>query len=152
MILSDKAIRSMAESGILISENYSEESLTPNGYDLRINEIMYGGNTHEEVLVKTGGQFFISTVEKVKMPENIAGMLWIRSSYSRKGLFGSFGFVDAGFEGRLTLSFFNAGPEITVKENDRIVQMVFIRMEESAEKTYDLRSGNYQNSDGIKLG
>ncbi len=152
MILSDRAIRSMAESGMLISENYSEESLTPNGYDLRINEIMYGGNTHEEVLVKTGGQFFISTVEKVKMPGNIAGMLWIRSSYSRKGLFGSFGFVDAGFEGRLTLSFFNAGPEITIRKNDRIVQMVFIRMEESAEKTYDLRSGNYQNSDGIKLG
>ncbi len=152
MILSDKAIRSMAKSGMLISENYSEKSLTPNGYDLRINEIMYGGNRHEEVPVKTGGQFFISTMEKVKIPENIAGMLWIRSSYSRKGLFGSFGFVDAGFEGSLTLSFFNAGPEMTIRKNDRIVQIVFIRMEESAEKTYDLRSGNYQNSDGIKLG
>ncbi len=152
MILSDKAIRAMAESGMLISENYSEKSLTPNGYDLRISDVMYSGNRHEEVSVKTGGQFFISTMEKMKIPENIAGMLWMRSSYSRKGLFGSFGFVDAGFEGSLTLSFFNAGPEITVRKNDRIVQIVFIRMEESAEKTYDLRSGNYQNSDGIKLG
>ncbi len=106
MILSDKAIRAMAESGMLISENYSEKSLTPNGYDLRISDVMYSGNRHEEVSVKTGGQFFISTMEKMKIPENIAGMLWMRSSYSRKGLFGSFGFVDAGFEGSLTLSFF----------------------------------------------
>ncbi|MGC8609208.1 MAG: dCTP deaminase [Thermoplasmata archaeon] len=152
MILSDGTIRRMVDRGMLISENYDDKCLTPNGYDLRIADILSSGNHHEEAVITHGSLFFISTLERIRMTENISGMLWIRSSYSRKGVMGSFGFVDAGFEGKLTLSFFNAGSDLTLKKNERIVQIVFMEMEEKAEKTYDIRSGNYQHSDGIKLG
>ena len=36
-ILGDKDISAMITQGLLISENFSEKSVTPNGYDFRGN-------------------------------------------------------------------------------------------------------------------
>lgn len=155
-ILSDADIlKSIAADQIGIS-NYSEKSLTPNGYDLRISEISLQGSeeVYREGTVKipAGRMFFVSTVESVKLPDNVCAQLWMRTSYIRKGIMATFGKIDAGFQGTLTLGAFNAGQkEIEIPIGDRFCQIVFESMDSASEKSYAKRSGNYQNQNGITL-
>jgi dCTP deaminase len=86
------------------------------------------------------------------MGSEITSQLWIRSSYARKGIMASFGKVDAGFHGTLTISCFNANNEaIEIPIGDRFCQIVFERLGSTPSELYDKKSGNYQNQRGIKL-
>ncbi|AAT42715.1 dCTP deaminase [Picrophilus oshimae] len=143
-MLNDLEIINMAKRSLLISKNFDEKCLTPNGYDLRINDIIPGND------IKKGTVFFVSSYEEIKLPDNIIGLLFIRSSFARKGIFGSFGVVDAGYMGNLTLSFYNALNDVKIERYERIVQIVFERIEKP-EKTYSERSGNYYGKSGINL-
>lgn len=152
--LRDSEILGLVNGGELISHNFNEKNITPNGYDLTIASVKIDGGEKEIEYAKIppGKVFWVSTVERVSMPSNIGGELWIRSSYARKGVFGSFGFVDAGFRGTLTLSFFNgSSASLEISRGDRIAQLTFVRLDGNAESTYEKRSGNYQNQEGIRL-
>ena len=155
MILSDRDIRMMVEGGEIEIHPFSENNLTPNGYDLSIGEI-YIRKTNEHV--KEGRVkippltwFAISTKEFIGLSDKITAQLWIRSSYARRGIFASFGKVDAGFRGTLTLSCFSADREVELEIGDRFCQIVFELLKSKVEKTYDKRSGHFQNQRGIKL-
>lgn len=141
-MLNDKDIQTYASSGQLIAENYSKESLTPNGYDIRIGE-------HELETVKSNTLFFLSSLEKFSMPDNIVASLHIKSKYARRGIFSSFGFIDAGFIGNLTMSFYNFGEDLKLERGMKFVQVVFYEIK-TPEKNYAGRSGHYQNSTGIR--
>jgi dCTP deaminase len=96
--------------------------------------------------------FAISTKEFLKIGQKITSQLWIRSSYARKGIMTSFGKVDAGFHGTLTISCFNSNDEpIEISIGDRFCQIVFEKMESVPSELYDEKSGKYQNQIGIKL-
>ena len=96
--------------------------------------------------------FAISTKEFVKMGPQITSQLWIRSSYARKGIMASFGKVDAGFHGTLTISCFNSNDiEIEMPIGDRFCQIVFENLSSAPSELYDKKSGNYHNQRGIKL-
>jgi len=151
-VLSDNEIVSLAASGKLITKNFSSDSVTPNGYDVRIGSIMYKDSATDHCSVSPTSGFYVSSLEYFAFPETIMGEIWIRSSYSRKGLIGSFGAIDAGFSGNLTFFFMNAGTiKIELSSGDRIAQIVFHRLGRSAVKGYEKRSGNYQFSEGITL-
>ncbi|MDG6220797.1 MAG: dCTP deaminase, partial [Candidatus Thermoplasmatota archaeon] len=82
----------------------------------------------------------------------VCGHLWIRTSWARRGAISSFGVVDAGFEGTLTLSAFNGSQEtIEMPIGQRFAQIVFHRLSEDAEAGYEKRSGNYQGQKGVTL-
>jgi dCTP deaminase len=150
-IYSDRKLMDLVERGIIISENFSQDSLTPNGYDLRIGLIRLPGmddSTEAEIPPMTF--FHVSTMECINMPGDAVGEIWIRSTYARKGLIASFGAVDSGFRGNLTLSFFNASRSpIIISRGERIAQIIFHGTDQQVEKKYQERSGNYQNSRGI---
>ena len=155
MILSDRDIRAMVEDGEIEISPFSEDNLTPNGYDLSIGEI-YVRKTNEHV--KEGKirippltWFAVSTKEFIGLGDKVTAQLWIRSSYARRGIFASFGKVDAGFRGNLTIGCFNADREVELQVGDRFCQIVFELLESEVEKTYDKRSGHYQNQRGIRL-
>jgi dCTP deaminase len=156
VILSDRDIKEAIKRGDLSIEPFVEENLTPNGYDLTIDEV-YIKKTNRRI--KSGRArippytwFAISTKEFVKIGSQIASQLWIRSSYARKGVMASFGKVDAGFHGTLTISCFNANyEEVEIPIGDRFCQIVFEELSSKAEELYENRSGNYQNQRGIKL-
>lgn len=149
--LSDREIKELVNKGFLISENFVERNMTPNGYDLTIGDIQPG--TGDSVIIQGNTRFLISTREFMNMTDSVIGMIWIRSSYARKGILGSFGLVDAGFRGNLTLSFYNSSSDpIEITKGDRIAQIVFIRMGLKADQNYSERSGNYQDSRGISPG
>lgn len=156
MILSDADIEKMMKAGKMEIENFTESNLTPNGYDLTIEEI-YIFPTKEtvkdgiaEIPPKSG--FAVSTREFVKCPPDLAATLWIRTTWARKGIIASFGMIDAGFHGNLTLAAYNASDEVVkIDIGNRFAQMVFHLLKEGAEKTYDRRSGNYQGQRGVTL-
>lgn len=146
-------IQDLCNKGILISEHFDPSCLTPNGYDLRIGEIRAGGSNHlTGVDIQPGRHFFVSTLEYLNLPDNVMAEIWIRSSYSRKGILGSFGAVDAGFHGNLTLSFYNASENyVHIEPGERIVQLVLHQLIGSAQKSYGERSGHYQGSRGVTV-
>lgn len=156
-VLSDVDIKKYIENGELGIEPFQEKNLTPNGYDLSIEEI-YIRKTDQHItegvaVISPLTWFAISTKEFVKMGPRVTSQLWIRSSYARRGIIASFGKVDAGFHGTLTISCFNAmDEEIEIPIGDRFCQIVFEKLVTPPSELYEKKSGNYQNQRGIKLG
>lgn len=155
-VLSDGGILKAMKAGELAIENFIEKNLTPNGYDLTIAEIKVGqdGETRKsgDVAVPPGAWFAVSTLEYVKCGPQITTQLWIRTSWARKGIVSSFGKVDAGFEGTLTLSAYNSSDrEVVIPIGQRFAQIIFERLDAPSEKVYAQRSGNYQGQRGVKL-
>ena len=155
-ILSDVDILNSMKNDDLGIEPFIEKNLTPNGYDLSIAEVFIrksGEHIKEGMAtIPPLTWFAISTKEFVKMGPQITSQLWIRSSYARKGILASFGKVDAGFHGTLTISCFNSNDQpIEIPIGDRFCQIVFENMSSIPSELYDKKSGNYQNQRGIKL-
>ena len=155
-ILSDKDIEKLIKINQLDICPFDQKNLTPNGYDLTIDEIFIKKmNIHLYeglAIIPPKTWFVISTKEFIKMGSEISSQLWIRSSYARKGIFASFGKVDAGFHGTLTISCFNSNEvEIEIPIGDRFCQIVFEELSSTPSELYGKKSGNYQNQKGIKL-
>ena len=156
-VLSDRDIEARLASGSLALAPFSEKSLTPNGYDLRVAEVLIpdvDATVHRDgkVVVPGGARFLVSTLERVRMPADVCGSLCLRSSYARRGVFGSFGKVEAGFEGTLTVGGLNAGrAPLEIPIGDRFCQLVFERLESEPRVAYAQRSGTYQGQSGITL-
>jgi dCTP deaminase len=156
MILSDREIQEYVGKKDLIFP-FVEEQVTPNGYDLSIEEaeLINGSvekieNNDGTIEIPSKKSFIVLTKEAVSLPEDITGRLQIKTKFARRGIVGSFGEVDAGFAGKLNLCFFNGNDEkITLEKGKPMVQIIFERMEEKSEKAYEERSGNYQNQDKI---
>jgi len=155
-VLSDADITEYMGENILGLDPFNEKNLTPNGYDLSIEEIFIKKTDQHinegNAVIPPFSWFAISTKEFVKMSGRITAQLWIRSSYARKGVMASFGKVDAGFHGTLTISCFNAtDEEIEIPIGDRFCQIVFEKLESVPSELYDKKSGNYQNQRGVTL-
>lgn len=155
-ILSDKDIVESTMTGYIGISDFSEKSLTPNGYDLRIAEISIRG---DDIIYKEGTvkipprtMFYVSTIERVRMADDICAQLWLRTSWIRKGIMATFGKIDAGFEGTLTLGAYNATDDIIeIPIGERFCQMVFETLTSASVKSYEKRSGHYQGQTGITL-
>jgi dCTP deaminase len=155
-VLSDIDIKKAMENNQIGIEPFDEKNFTPNGYDLSIDEV-YIRKTDKHIkegiaTIPPHTWFAISTKEFVKMGPQITSQLWIRSSYARKGIMASFGKVDAGFHGTLTIGCFNSNDEpFEIPIGDRFCQIVFENMSSVPSELYDKKSGNYQNQRGVKL-
>jgi dCTP deaminase len=155
-VLSDVDIEQALQQGRLGIEPFMQKNLTPNGYDLSIDEVFIR-KTDQHIkegvaVVPPLTWFAVSTKEFVKMGSQITSQLWIRSSYARKGILASFGKVDAGFHGTLTFGCFNASDsEVEIPIGDRFCQIVFENLESVPQALYHERSGTYQNQRGVTL-
>jgi dCTP deaminase len=142
-------------AGTLGIDPFVEGNLTPNGYDLSLAQVQPDGGplaTEGAVELAPGTWFAVSTRERVRFPADLCGELWLRSSHIRKGIITSFGRVDAGFEGTLTMTGYNAAKRaVTLSVGERYCQLVVTQMSAPAAKPYASRSGNYQGQAGITL-
>ena len=152
-VLSDEAILSALDVGELEIEPFNGGNLTPNGYDLTIEEIEIPNTqatSKGELIIPPGKRFAVSTKERIACGPNVCAQLWLRTSWARKGIVCSFGKIDSGFDGTLTLLGFNAGDEdVKLSTGETFAQMVFEMMSGPANSLYSERSGNYQNQSGI---
>jgi dCTP deaminase len=155
-VLSDADIELAMQNKTLGIEPFVHKNLTPNGYDLSIDEI-YIKKTDQHIKEGTAvipplTWFAISTKECVTMGSQITSQLWIRSSYARKGIMASFGKVDAGFCGTLTFGCFNASDSnVEIPIGDRFCQIVFENLASEPKALYHERSGTYQHQRGVTL-
>ena len=155
-VLSDSDIIELLGHGTLRIEGYNEKNLTPNGYDVTIEELWIpsiGEHAREGIVRVPGNSWFvIGTKEYLVLPSNLVGEIWIRTTWVRKGILSSFGRIDAGFNGNLTFSAYNASKEpVEIPVGERFAQVVFEELRSPPRKTYGERSGNYQGQRGITL-
>lgn len=97
-------------------------------------------------LILHPGEFLLgSTLEKITLPNDLVARLEGKSSLGRLGLLihSTAGFVDAGWDGHLTLELSNvANLPITIYAGMKIGQISFLQMTTAADKPY--------GSDGLK--
>ncbi len=154
---SDSDFLAAVEAGDFKATPWRPDDLTPNGLDLRIGHVQVLGQmeapvSEGTVTVPPGERFVLGTQEFLEMPVDAVGSLWIRSSYARRGVLASFGKVDAGFHGNLTVGCFNASHEpVEIPVGDRFCQIVLEDLKTPPQAAYAQRSGNYQGQTGITL-
>jgi dCTP deaminase len=141
MILSSREIstrlRDEKHRWPLVIRPYSEECQQPASYDLRVSD---------EYLLRQGACTLVPSLEWVELPIDLAANLRCRSSFARRGVIITGGFVDPGFRGQLTLCLINmGGDDIVIRPGDRVVQMI-IHEVSSGERPYN---GRYQDSLGV---
>ncbi|NPA51455.1 MAG: dCTP deaminase [Aquificae bacterium] len=159
MILNDKTLKDLIKEKELIIEPLDNIQIQASSVDLRLgNEfLVYKGNIgiidvrsinlNNMIEKKKVDDFFVinpkefvlaTTLEYVKLPDDITAFVEGRSSLGRLGLFiENAGWVDAGFEGNITLEFFNANHvPIKIYPGMRICQLVFAKMVQKAQNPY----------------
>jgi len=107
-------------------------------------EITYREIEDDSITIPPHSFLLATTLESVKLPDNLTAFVEGRSSIGRIGLFiQNAGWVDPGFEGQITLELYNANSlPIRLEAGRRICQLVFCKMDQVASVPY---RGKYQN-------
>ncbi len=97
----------------------------PHAIDLRVGE---------SFTLQPGEARNFRTLDSVKMPSDVAGVVFPRSSLTRRNIsLAMTGVVDANYEGQLTLPLVNHSKEsFNVRKGDRIASIMFWQLEEPA--------------------
>jgi dCTP deaminase len=176
VILSDRSIREALEDGSIVIDPLLEGAIQPSSVDLRVDRYfrVFRNDTTpyidpkrpqedltELVEVDDDGAFILhpgefvlgSTLERVALPEDTVARLEGKSSLGRLGLLihSTAGFVDAGWDGHLTLELSNvANLPIAIYPGMRIGQISFLRMSSAADAPYgsEITRSKYQGQRG----
>jgi dCTP deaminase len=162
MILSDRSIREELASGRIVIDPLDDSFIQPSSVDLTIDRFFRVFRNHttpiidvkknledltelveipqDGVFILHPGEFVLgSTAERVKLPTDLVARLEGKSSLGRLGLLihSTAGFVDAGWDGHLTLELSNVATlPITLYPAMKIGQISFIRMTTEADVPY----------------
>ncbi|HEX5268392.1 MAG TPA: dCTP deaminase [Acidimicrobiales bacterium] len=176
MVLSDRSIRQELKAGRIIIEPFDESCVQPSSVDLHIDRFFRVFRNHtmpyidvrqdqeeltelveiapEDVFILHPGEFVLgSTLERVALPKDLVARLEGKSSLGRLGLLihSTAGFVDAGWDGHLTLELSNvANLPITLYPGMKIGQISFLQMTTEAEHPYGSKEtgSKYQGQRG----
>ena len=176
MVLSDATIaRLLAERRIEI-DPYDEALLQPSSVDVRVDRLfrVFHNNRYSYIDVKVEqaeltelveiddehpfilhpGEFVLgSTLERVRLPDDLVARLEGKSSLGRLGLLihSTAGFIDPGWDGHVTLELSNvANLPITIYPAMKIGQISFFRLTTAADHPYGSqgRGSKYQGQRG----
>ena len=87
------------------------------------------------------------SVEWLKLPKDVTGIAFGRSTYARAGIFCNVTPLDGGWEGNLTIAIYNLAPfPVEIAPWDGIVQVLFSRSDQAPARGYE---GAYQKSKGV---
>jgi len=79
----------------------------------------------QDFVVKAGVSKNINFRESIELPDNMYALFYVRSSWSRKGVFVSSGVYDPGYIGTIGCTIYNmSGEDVQFTEGDRIGQMI----------------------------
>jgi len=162
MILSDRTIREELEAGRVEIDPLGEGCIQPSSVDLHVDRYFRVFRNHsarvidvkqsqenltdlveiggDEAFILHPGEFVLgSTGERVRLPDDLVARLEGKSSLGRLGLLihSTAGFVDAGWDGHLTLELSNVATlPITIYPGMKIGQISFLRMTTPADTPY----------------
>lgn len=161
MILADKTIKDLINKKLLVIDPLDDLSIQPASVDCRLggdfliaddkrmdiitlnSEVLYNQVSKPSINIPPHSFLLATTIEYIKLPHNITAFVEGRSSIGRIGLFiQNAGWVDPGFEGKITLELYNANSlPIKLEAGRRICQLVFCKMDQPADRPY---AGKYQ--------
>jgi dCTP deaminase len=162
MVLSDGAIRRLLEAGRIEVDPYDPSLMQPSSLDVRVDRLfrVFRNSrypyidvkreqeeltelvevTGEEAFILHPGEFVLgSTLERVRLPDDLVARLEGKSSLGRLGLLihSTAGFIDPGWDGHVTLELSNvANLPITIYPGMKIGQLSFVQLSEPAEHPY----------------
>jgi dCTP deaminase len=175
MVLSDRTIARLLEESRIEIDPYDDSLLQPSSVDVRVDRFfrVFRNNLYPYIdvkveqedlteLVEIGDEPFIlhpgefvlgSTLERVKLPDDLVARLEGKSSLGRLGLLihSTAGFVDPGWDGHVTLELSNvANLPITIYHGMKIGQLSFMQLTEPAAAPYGAASlgSKYQGQRG----
>ena len=176
MILSDRSLREEIAAGRIVIDPFDDSCVQPSSIDLHLDHrfLVFRNHTMAHIDVRTDlsalteqvevsddepfilhpGEFVLgSTSERVAVPDDLVARLEGKSSLGRLGLLihSTAGYVDAGWDGQLTLEFSNvANLPITLYPGMKIGQISFMRMTTAADRPYGSSGlgSKYRGQDG----
>lgn len=106
----------------------------------------------DECIIPPNSFVLAESVEKIRMPRNVTGLVLCKSTYIRAGVLIPTTVLEAGWEGTITLEIGNVTPlPARVYANEGIAQVLFIEGDEPCDVSYADRKGKYQNQSGVVL-
>ena len=177
MVLSDRTIARLLAEGRIEIDPYDESLLQPSSVDVRVDRLfrVFRNSRYPYIDVKEPmedltelvevadeeqpfilhpGEFVLgSTLERIRLPEDLVARLEGKSSLGRLGLLihSTAGFIDPGWDGHVTLELSNvANLPITLYVGMKIGQLSFVQLTEPAENPYGtaLLGSKYQGQAG----
>ena len=167
MILCDKTIKKMVlDDDIHINPLPKENQFQPSSIDLRLDYIFkhYSNSKlaaidtknkymdlnkyteteilkyrHDPYVIQPDDFILAQTLENIRLPDNVVGIVEGRSSFGRLGLaiHVTAGYIDPGFEGKITLEIKNLNTiPLAIYPEQRICQIVFYEMDKKAKYPY----------------
>ena len=162
MVLADRTIARLLEEGRIEIDPYDASLLQPSSVDVRVDRFfrVFHNNRYpyidvreeqedltELVEVDDGtpfvlhpGEFVLgSTLERIRLPDDLVARLEGKSSLGRLGLLihSTAGFIDPGWDGHVTLELSNvANLPVTIYPEMKIGQISFVQLTESAATPY----------------
>ena len=176
MILSDRSLREQLDAGRIVIEPFDASCIQPSSIDVKIGNLFRVFRNHtspiidvkqnqedltELITIALDGVFMLhpgefvlgSTLERVAVPDDLVARIEGKSSLGRLGLIihSTAGFVDAGFDGHITLELTNiATLPITLYPGMKIGQVSFMQMTTPADHPSGkgARGSKYQGQRG----
>ena len=161
MVLSDATIARLLAEGRIEIDPYDDSLLQPSSVDVRVDRLfrVFHNSRYPFIDVKVEqadltelvevedrsfilhpGEFVLgSTLERIKLPDDLVARLEGKSSLGRLGLLihSTAGFIDPGWDGHVTLELSNvANLPITIYHGMKIGQISFMQMTEPAATPY----------------
>jgi dCTP deaminase len=162
MVLSDRTIRRLLAEGRIEIDPYAETLLQPSSVDVRVDRyfrVFHNARypyidvrepqedltelvevDDDTAFILHPGEFVLgSTLERIRLPDDLVARLEGKSSLGRLGLLihSTAGFIDPGWDGHVTLELSNvANLPITIYYGMKIGQLSFVQLSEPAEKPY----------------
>ncbi len=106
-----------------------------------------------EVCIIPPNSFVLAmSVEHIRMPRNVTGIVLCKSTYIRAGVLIPTTVLEAGWEGIITLEISNVTPlPARIYANEGIAQVLFFEGDEACDTSYADRQGKYQSQHGVVL-
>ena len=129
MLMTDQEIKKAISSKTVVIEPFTEDRLQGASYDLALGKealvskkdelVMLSEKSNNPLVMKAGDFALVITKEFIKLPQDIAVNIGMKSRLARHGLMLLAGMqVDPGFEGHLRLGLYNASPVKIVLDYD----------------------------------
>jgi dCTP deaminase len=176
VVLSDRTIRRLIDEGRILIDPYDASLLQPSSVDVRVDRyfrVFHNARyayidvkkpqddltelvevDEETPFILHPGEFVLaSTLERIRLPDDLVARLEGKSSLGRLGLLihSTAGFIDPGWDGHVTLELSNvANLPITIYHGMKIGQLSFVQLSEPAETPYgsDELGSKYQGQQG----
>ena len=170
MVLSDRTIRRLLDEGRIEIDPYDPSLLQPSSVDVRVDRFFRVFHNarypyidvkepqeeltelveidEERPFILHPGEFVLaSTLERIRLPDDLVARLEGKSSLGRLGLLihSTAGFIDPGWDGHVTLELSNvANLPITIYHAMKIGQLSFVQLTEPAETPVRRRQARLQ--------